>query len=606
MSSMSSVAGLSKYIRTLPKAKSSLLMIIVTSFIIGAILFLAKPMSIGSGLENFIYGGAFGFVVFGLPAIITGSTDQKWVDSLHGINLKAKHSMFLALVSMTLAGAVSIIGTAVGHILHWDLFINSILFGSVLAFAFNILVIWSTTRIKLFKSVLIAIIQPLLMIGMLIITSFLNNIEAVFELGIIGTIFKVIIASIIFLLAIYSFIRVVESPMKKNLGFGALEILSYFILHMNEGSNTIEELFDNAGEAIDTIVGVASFRRFDGSIKSLFISPCVHPGPLGDIGGSNMPTILANSFDTFAMVAHGPSTHDFNPVSSKEIVKIEDAVRKALENMEYSSKASEFVRYSYKKANIGVQFFKNGSIMLSTFAPSGSDDIEFAVGLATMIESQKELDIKNPILVDCHNSFNAEKGGVLPGNPELFQLLDTIKLIEKKDLEHEIRVGCYHTDLGGFDKHQGIGESGLKTMVIEVNGQRTAYVLFDSNNMELGFRETIFNAVKDFDIVDEIEVMTTDTHTVNTLSAGYNPVGTVEKEKIIDYIKLSIIESINDLEPVEVGTNTERILNLKTFGPNNSTELISTISSIVAVSKIIAPLTFIVAIIFVLVWIFLL
>ena len=603
---MSSVAGLSKYIRTLPKAKSSLLMIIVTSFIIGAILFLAKPMSIGSGLENFIYGGAFGFVVFGLPAIITGSTDQKWVDSLHGINLKAKHSMFLALVSMTLAGAVSIIGTAVGHILHWDLFINSILFGSVLAFAFNILVIWSTTRIKLFKSVLIAIIQPLLMIGMLIITSFLNNIEAVFELGIIGTIFKVIIASIIFLLAIYSFIRVVESPMKKNLGFGALEILSYFILHMNEGSNTIEELFDNAGEAIDTIVGVASFRRFDGSIKSLFISPCVHPGPLGDIGGSNMPTILANSFDTFAMVAHGPSTHDFNPVSSKEIVKIEDAVRKALENMEYSSKASEFVRYSYKKANIGVQFFKNGSIMLSTFAPSGSDDIEFAVGLATMIESQKELDIKNPILVDCHNSFNAEKGGVLPGNPELFQLLDTIKLIEKKDLEHEIRVGCYHTDLGGFDKHQGIGESGLKTMVIEVNGQRTAYVLFDSNNMELGFRETIFNAVKDFDIVDEIEVMTTDTHTVNTLSAGYNPVGTVEKEKIIDYIKLSIIESINDLEPVEVGTNTERILNLKTFGPNNSTELISTISSIVAVSKIIAPLTFIVAIIFVLVWIFLL
>ena len=606
MSSMSSVAGLSKYIRTLPKAKSSLLMIIVTSFIIGAILFLAKPMSIGSGLENFIYGGAFGFVVFGLPAIITGSTDQKWVDSLHGINLKAKHSMFLALVSMTLAGAVSIIGTAVGHILHWDLFINSILFGSVLAFAFNILVIWSTTRIKLFKSVLIAIIQPLLMIGMLIITSFLNNIEAVFELGIIGTIFKVIIASIIFLLAIYSFIRVVESPMKKNLGFGALEILSYFILHMNEGSNTIEELFDNAGEAIDTIVGVASFRRFDGSIKSLFISPCVHPGPLGDIGGSNMPTILANSFDTFAMVAHGPSTHDFNPVSSKEIVKIEDAVRKALENMEYSSKASEFVRYSYKKANIGVQFFKNGSIMLSTFAPSGSDDIEFAVGLATMIESQKELDIKNPILVDCHNSFNAEKGGVLPGNPELFQLLDTIKLIEKKDLEHEIRVGCYHTDLGGFDKHQGIGESGLKTMVIEVNGQRTAYVLFDSNNMELGFRATIFNAVKDFDIVDEIEVMTTDTHTVNTLSAGYNPVGTVEKEKIIDYIKLSIIESINDLEPVEVGTNTERILNLKTFGPNNSTELISTISSIVAVSKIIAPLTFIVAIIFVLVWIFLL
>ena len=569
-------------------------MIIILSFITGVLLFLLQPVSVGNGLEDFFYGGAFGFVVFGLPAIIVGSTDQLWVESLNGINLKAKHSMFLALVSMSLAGIVGIIGTAVGLIFNMDLFFNSILFGCVIAFGFNILVILATTRIKLFNSFVIAIIQPLLMIGMLIITSFLNNIDYIFSLGYITTIFKVLIASVIFLIAIYAFISVVESPMKKNLGFGAMEILSYFILHMNEGTNTIEQLFDNAGEAIDTLVGVASFRRLDGSIKALFLSPCVHPGPLGDIGGSNMPTILANSFDAFTMVAHGPSTHDFNPVSSDEIVKIEDAVRKALDNMEYSPKASEFIRYSYKKANVGVQFFKNGTIMLSTFAPSGSDDIEYAVGLAAMIESQKELGTENNILVDCHNSFNEEKGGVLPGNPELFQLIDTIKLIEPLDLEHDIKVGCYYTDLGGFDKHQGIGESGLKTMVIEVNGQRTAYVLFDSNNMELGYRETIFNAVKDLDI-DEIEVMTTDTHTVNTLSAGYNPVGTVEKEKIIEFVKISINEAIKDLEPVEAGTNTERILNLKTFGPNNSTELISTISSIVAVSKIIAPLTFIVA-----------
>lgn len=600
---MSSVAGLSKYIRTLPEAKSTLLMIIVISFITGTVLFLVKPVSIGSGLENFLYGGAFGFLVYGLPAIITGSTDQKWVSTLKGINLKMKHSMFLALVSMSMAGIISIIGTILGNIIHQDLFINSILFGTAMAFAFNILVIGSVTRIKFFKSVLVAIIQPILMIGVLIITSFLNNVESIFELGIIGTFFKVIIASGVFLLAIYSFMSIVESPMKKNLGFGALEILSFFISHMNEGSKSIEELFDNAGEAIDTLVGVCSFRRLDGSIKSLFISPCVHPGPLGEIGGSNMPTILANRFDNFTMVAHGPSTHDFNPVSSDEIIKIEDAVKKALGNIEYSPKGSEFIRYSNKKANIAVQFFNNGSIMLSTLAPYGSDDIEFGVGLATMIESQKELNIDNPILVDCHNSFNAEKGGVLPGNPELFQLLDTIRLIEAKDLEYEIKVGCHYSDLGGLGKHEGIGDSGLKTMIIEVNGQRTAYLLFDSNNMELGYRETLFNAMEDMDI-DEIEVMTTDTHSVNTLSAGYNPLGTVEKEKIIEYTRLSINEAIDDLEPVEAGTRIERIENLKTFGPNNSTELISTISSIVSVSKIAAPLIFIIAVIFVFIWLF--
>ena len=157
--------------------------------------------------------------------------------------------------------------------------------------------------------------------------------------------------------------------------------------------------------------------------------------------------------------------------------------------------------------------------------------------------------------------------------------------------------------MGGMDKHQGIGYSGMKTMVVEVNNQRTAYVLFDSNNMEIGYRETIFNAVKDLDI-DEIEVMTTDTHTVNTLSNGYNPVGLVEKEKIIEYIKLSINEAIEDLEPVEAGTNIERIYDLKTFGPNNSTELISTMSSIISVSKFTAPFIFVVAIIFVFIWLF--
>ena len=90
---------------------------------------------------------------------------------------------------------------------------------------------------------------------------------------------------------------------------------------MNEGSNSLEGLFENMSEAIDTIVTFVSFKTEYG-IKALFISPSVHPGPLGDLGGSNMPTLLANKFDHFTMVAHGPSTHDFNPIAVSEIDKI--------------------------------------------------------------------------------------------------------------------------------------------------------------------------------------------------------------------------------------------------------------------------------------------
>lgn len=603
MTSMSSVAGLSKYIKTLPKAKISLFSMIFISFLTGAVIFLLKPINAYSQLENLFYGGSFGFFVFGLTSILSGATDQQWVYSLKGINIKRKHSMFLSLTSMTILCLITILGVLAGILINKDLFVNSVLFGCVMIFAWNFLVLWGTSHIGPVKSCIISLFQPLLIIGMLIVVIFLGDMEIVLKVGIIGTILKVFIACLVFLIAIYSFMKVVETPMKNNLGFGALDLLSFFIAHMNEGSSSLENLFDTAGEDVDTLVGTLSFKNLEGDIKALFISPCVHPGPIGDIGGANMPTILANKFNTFTMVVHGPSTHDFNPVSVNEIQKIENSVRESLDTMEYSNEVSVFKRYSHEKANIGVQFFNKGMIMLSTFAPSGSDDIEFSVGLSMMIEGQKTCKIENSIIVDCHNSFNAEKGGVLPGNPEVFQLLDTVKEIEDLNCEHSLRVGTSINPMNDLDKTNGVGDSGLKVMVIEAGNQKTALALFDSNNMELGFRETIFKELKDLPI-DELEVLTTDTHSVNTLSNGYNPIGVTEKNKIINYLRDSILEAIDDLEPVEAGTNINKIRNLKTFGPNNSTELISTISSIVAVSKIMAPLIFIAAIIFVFIWIF--
>ena len=141
-------------------------------------------------------------------------------------------------------------------------------------------------------------------------------------------------------------------------------------------------------------------------------------------------------------------------------------------------------------------------------------------------------------------------------------------------------------------------------MVIEVNNQKTAFVLFDSNNMEHGFRERILKEAKTWDLIDEIEVMTTDTHFVNTLSNGYNALGITKQEEYLKAIKESIELAIDDLEEVDVGCKIEKINNIKTMGAGNYTELISTISSTAAVAKIAFPLIFIIAIILILVWVF--
>ena len=601
MSSMSSVAGLSKYITTLPKTQFSIIAMIVISFLIGTGYYLIELFP-SIGIVEILLGGLFGLMVFGVSSIMSGALNQQVISILHGINLKIKHSMFLSGLSMTILGLIILGGCVLSRIFNLDLFFNLLLFGCVLIYGFNTLVFWATAKVRFTSAVTTALIQPALILAMYILLTFFSSDISFIGPVIYQIIIKAAIAGIIFVLAIYAFIKIIASPFKKNLGIGVLDLLSLFIAHMNEGSNSLEGLFENMSEAIDTVVTFISFKTERG-IKALFISPSVHPGPLGDLGGSNMPTILANKFDHFTMVAHGPSTHDFNPIAVSEIDKIENSVKKGLENVEYSPNASKFVRYNSQKANIGVQFFNEGMVILSTFAPEAVDDIEFGVGLTMMAQSRNRCDVKDSVIVDCHNSFTPESGEVLPGNAEVFHLIDVIDKIDPDQNKTDIKIGCYENDMPAFDKQEGIGESGIKTMVVEVEGQRTAYVLFDSNNMEIGFRQEIIDAVSDLEI-DDIEVMTTDTHTVNTLSRGYNPIGIAKRPEIIEYVKVSIKEAIDDLEKVEVGTGTEKIENLNTFGPNNSTELISTISSVVAVSKIIAPVLLITALAIAFIWIF--
>ena len=161
MSSMGNVASLSKYILTLPKYKITATIITILSIIYGMLMItINKP---GADLFQIIVdGGVFGFITCGLTAILTGSTNQKWVSHYKGINLKLKHSMFLSLSSMFFLIFMSIVGSIIGRITHINIPINSFILGCAIMFAFNFLVLWGVTQIKLRQATLIAFIQPIL------------------------------------------------------------------------------------------------------------------------------------------------------------------------------------------------------------------------------------------------------------------------------------------------------------------------------------------------------------------------------------------------------------------------------------------------------------
>lgn len=136
MSSMSNVAGLSKYIRTFPSTKISIFSMIFISFISGVLIFFIDPSMNLTVLEKIFYGGAFGFGAFGISSIIGGALSQQLITSMKGINLKTKHSMLLALMSMVLVVLIAIIGTIISSIFNIELLTNAVLFGCVLVFAF--------------------------------------------------------------------------------------------------------------------------------------------------------------------------------------------------------------------------------------------------------------------------------------------------------------------------------------------------------------------------------------------------------------------------------------------------------------------------------------
>ena len=597
------IMGLSKYIVTLPGSTFSVASMVFLSFVLGCIVSAMQPSNNYSLLYSIVYGGAAGFLIFGVTSIMSGAVTQPMINALEGRHMKMKQSMFLSLLSMLIVGFVYLVGSLISSFSINSYTIDALVYGCVIIFAIRILVLWGTSNISFFKSLPAAATQPTLIISMVIVIVSLSSITTnIGYFSILALLIKIIIASLILVVAIYSFVIIIESPMKRNLGVGGLELLSLFLAHVTEGSTALEGLFEDMGEPIDTIIGITAFKGKDG-LKAIFLSPSVHPGPVGNIGGGNMPTQLANKFETFTMVSHGPSTHDFNPVSAKEIVKIEKVVKNSLENIKYSNNASKFFRVQSGNAKLGVQYFENNVVLLATLAPIGFDDMDFGVGLALINLAKSKTGVDNVILVECHNAFKGDGGRILPGNKEVFELMDAVELLKKPGKLKGVKVGCASDPMEDVTKDEGVGESGVKVMIIEVDNQKTGYILLDSNNMVIGYRERIIGLVKELGL-DEAEVMTSDTHFVNALSGGHNPVGNKNEDLILDKILKCTENAIQDIEDVSVGCEVSKIEDLKTLGPTHATELVTTISSIVAVSKIFAPLIFIIAFLSAFIWIF--
>jgi len=145
---------------------------------------------------------------------------------------------------------------------------------------------------------------------------------------------------VIYALAVWLFLVVIDQPWRSSLGVSALDFLRGFIGHIAEGTRELEEFFEEIGEEAVVPVTLLSVRRPDGEEKARFVLPMIHPGPMGEIGGGNLPRRVAESADGLAFPPHATAGHDFNLVTEREVDKILSTAETAYQNLEYDDQAT--------------------------------------------------------------------------------------------------------------------------------------------------------------------------------------------------------------------------------------------------------------------------
>jgi putative membrane protein len=402
-----------------------------------------------------------------------------------------------------------------------------------------------------------------------------NGITEIISVGIHGDILLLVGMSGVYALGVWGLIVIIDRPWRKTLGVSGFDFIRGFIDYIAEDSKGLEDFFESIGESAVIPITVLSYRDLEGKQKACFSLPMLHPGPMGTIGGGNLPESLAIGTEGMAFTPHATAGHDFNLTTAREVGSIISVVKRTSDDVKLYGTASRSVREKVGEAEIVGQMFGDSAMLIVTYSPGCADDIDYAVGLSAMAEARGQ-GLKNVMLIDAHNCNNGTIGGELghitPGSQRSFDLFEAAKEISKKLVQED----QYSFELGvAWDKTkweilEGMGPLGIRVAVIKMDSQETAYVQIDGNNMDPGLRDRI---IEENELVDEMEIITTDTHIVNTIDA-VNQIGQrIPHNELIEKIQELIKEAKEDCEPISAGMASRRTT-VTVFG-NDMTETLA-------------------------------
>ncbi|NCO84920.1 MAG: hypothetical protein COZ66_01005 [Candidatus Huberarchaeum crystalense] len=271
---------------------------------------------------------------------------------------------------------------------------------------------------------------------------------------------KIIAMSFLFSLLVIFVIYSISEPFKVFAKVDLFELLVAFFTDWFTGSTKSEKSLLKLSKDGKAMVHVLSFDTWKdqkkGQHKATFLVPYVHPGPVGNIGSSNMPKIFHDNIEN-SLTFHGPCTHDLDIVKNEDVMKLVGDIKSAsLEQV--GEKAKAVIGDRICLLNIGGKTL--------AFA-DGNGDIDIGVGLAS-----------SDIFVDMHSSsIDSDFSVMYASSLQSLNLIEEATSLKTKlaKIEQEyIILGTSQGIVGGCD---------IRVAYLDV-GKKMVFILFDSNNLD--------------------------------------------------------------------------------------------------------------------------
>ena len=456
------------------------------------------------------------------------------------------------------------------------IFIKVFSLGLFASLSLRALVIKSISFSTKYVKFISALLQPML-ISIIAASRYLNIQNA------LSAILHLALALLFSNLSVWFFTFLLNREGEKMLGIPALKILRAFLANWTEGvERPFEEILEYLSEERDILVSTLLFKgRSIGQLKAILVVPSLHPGPFKNTGSSLIPSFIESSleeeFKCVVSVPHGISGHELDLVSQAENKKVIENLLNALrEKHDFSSRATIFFTVEEDGAKVGCQVFNGCPVITLTTSPETMEDLPLELNDA-IVKKAMENGFPWVIAVDSHNSINGQFDA--ERSAKLLKEAAYLALDKAKALEYTInaiKVGAGKIVPENLGLKEGFGPGGITAIVVDVNGQKTAYITIDGNNMVSGLREKIIASLKEVG-VDNGEVFTTDTHAVNAIvlsKRGYHPVGeVVDHERIIGYIKDAVYKALESMELAEAAWLKITVQGVKVIGERKISEL---------------------------------